>query len=386
MAFSNPIPRCTACNLPHTDPKDKECPELLDVKDGYVSLADFKKMAERLVALEEKARENALKAGVKGANKATTSSTDDVSSTSAYSAGHRQRSSRRRGRQSRRHRRSDSRALKSSRYSHHRHLSKGETIKSFEKLMCVNLRIMDNLLSRGEDITFFGRHLTVLADKAETRFYRCESLVAYDKAVRTAAAKEGASKFGSVDSNLVMLHLGFDAAVSHRRPTTSSSSATKSRKDGYCFKFNGGVTCDSSKCQFCHVRGNCGDSSHTQPLCKKAKLAPVASNTQEQQLDSQVDSSLLLDIVDVNSDRFVSEQIIECFPDAPNVAVIPCTVESDRCLDYSDSLTFQSFVEPVRRLPASSVGLSMCLMSVYKVPVHVVTLLVTQDLNSSLVS
>ena len=68
---------------------------------------------------------------------------------------------------------------------------------------------MNDLLSHGEDVTAFGRHLTVFADKAETRFYRCDSLVAYDKAIRTAAAKEGSSKFGSVDSNLVMLHLAF---------------------------------------------------------------------------------------------------------------------------------------------------------------------------------
>ena len=124
------------CNLSHAEPKEKK---LLDEKDGYVLLAEFRTMAQRLVALEEKARVGALKGRLKETDKTSSSldsddtDSDDISSTCAYSNGCSHRQSRRRARRrSHHHRRSDSRALKSSRYSHHQHLEKGETIKSFE--------------------------------------------------------------------------------------------------------------------------------------------------------------------------------------------------------------------------------------------------------------
>ena len=229
---------------------------------------------EKLLVAEEQIKKN----GVSG-DKAISSSeteTDDSSdsATSGYSNG-RHRGRRARGHRSRRS--SNSRALKSSRLSHHRHVSKGETIKSFEKLMCVSLLVLKDLMDNGEDFTGYVKHLTVLAEKAETRFYRIENVVAYDKAARQAAAVDGIDTLKMIDSTLVMKHLGYDAAVGFRRMGPGTQGQSKPKKEGYCFKFNAGILCDGSKCLYRHVCGNCGDASHLQAVCTKSKATVKAS-------------------------------------------------------------------------------------------------------------
>ena len=266
------------------------------IKLDYNQTAVMLQIANRLAALEEVTREAAaarkaeevkpLKVKEKGKPRDRSTSTEsdsessdsgDASSTSAYSSGRRVRRSRRDGHRRHKRRQSKSSVLKASRYSHHRHLAKGETVKTFEKLMCVSLRVMKDLLQRGEDVTGLVSHMTVLADKADTRFYKAENLVAYDKAVRSAAAQEGASKLGVVDSTLVMQHLGFDAATTNRRPVATHTVSAKPKRSGYCYRFNGGAQCDSTRCPFQHVCGNCGDASHTQPLCKRPKQGQVTT-------------------------------------------------------------------------------------------------------------
>ena len=106
---------------------------------------------------------------------------------------------------------------------------------------------------------------------------RGENLIACDKAVRSAAAQEGASKFGVVDSTLVMQHLGFNASATSRRPNAASSASNKPKRPGYCYHYNGGVPCDGARCHFLHVCSNCGDPSHTQQLSKKPKQGQAAA-------------------------------------------------------------------------------------------------------------
>ena len=142
--------------------------------------------------------------------------------------------------------------------------------------MSVSLNVLQDLLARGEDVSGFVSHLLVLADKAETKFYRSESLVAYDKAVRMAAAEKGLKKFSEVDSTLVMTHLGFDSAVSSRKPTSSSTNRVK--KTGYCYKFNGSGQCDHQNCQFKHECATCGDGSHGRYTCKRVKSTVQAGS------------------------------------------------------------------------------------------------------------
>ena len=57
--------------------------------------------------------------------------------------------------------------------------------------MCVSFLVLKDLMDNGEDFTGYVKHLTVLAEKAETRFYRIENVVVYDKAARQAAAVDG---------------------------------------------------------------------------------------------------------------------------------------------------------------------------------------------------
>ena len=72
--------------------------------------------------------------------------------------------------------------------------------------MSASLRVLKDMTKRGLDTSGYVSHLTVIADKVETRFYRSESIIAYDKAVRTAAALDGIQVFATVDFTLVMQH------------------------------------------------------------------------------------------------------------------------------------------------------------------------------------
>ena len=290
---------CKACGFIHEDPKDWECPgfkaadpkfgqagRVSDDDDAKQTLAAIKL---RLSVLEEVSRESSavrkmlkkkaeevLNGSTSTDSSSESSDEDSHSETSAYSRGRRVSRNKKKTHSSRR-RKSRSSALKSSRFSHHRHINKGESVKTYEKLMCVSLRVLQDLLARGEDISGFINHLVVLSDKAETKFYRNDSLVAYDKAVRMAAAEKGIKKFAEVDSTLVMLHLGFDSAVSHRKPATTNSQKTK--KSGYCFRFNGPDTCGNQNCAYKHECSTCGDSSHGCYTCKRVKSTVQASTS-----------------------------------------------------------------------------------------------------------
>ena len=142
--------------------------------------------------------------------------------------------------------------------------------------MCVSLRVLQDLLTRDEDVSSYVNHLNVLADKAETRFYRSESLVAYDKAVRMAALEKERKKFADVDTTLVMLHLDFDSAVNHRKSTITNIQKTK--KSGYCFKYNGPDQCINQNCGYKHECSTCGDWTHGRYTCKRVKSTVQAAS------------------------------------------------------------------------------------------------------------
>ena len=303
MAFMGIAKKCKKCQSVHRPPFDEFCPDEASGEkfstDGVrpgptvnieIPAETYSDLTRRLQRLEERDREMSTlrekvlvaeelckKYGGSGDKPLSSSETetDDSSdsATSGYSNGRHQR---RRARRTRARHSSKSRALKSSRLSHHRHLSKGETIKSIEKLMCVSFLVLKDLMSNGEDITGYVKHLTVLAEKAETRFYRIDSVVAYDKAVRQAAAVDGMDTLKEIDSTLVMKHLGYDAAVGNRHQGQATQGLAKPKKEGYCYKFNAGFPCDSSKCLYRHVCASCGDASHLQAVCTKGKASGKA--------------------------------------------------------------------------------------------------------------
>ena len=177
------------------------------------------------------------------------SNSESDSPTSPYSHGHhRSQGCRHHRSHGRRRRKSSSSALKASRWSHHRHLNKGEVVKSYKKLMAVSLRVLQDLLAQGKDVSGIVSHLILISDKAETKSYRNENIVAYDKAVRMSAAQDGFHKFATVDSTIIMQHLGFDAAQNGQCQSTSTSAGSRPKKEGYCYEFNGSASCDGAKC------------------------------------------------------------------------------------------------------------------------------------------
>ena len=134
---------CISCGIPHGEPKDLECPGLMAANPDYGKPFDSEEaiqtmdaMKRRILALEEVSRESvAVRRLLKkkaqdvmaGRESTSPSSSSDESSesseseTSAYSHGKRSGRAKKKGRSSRR-RKSKSSKLKSSRFSHHRHL------------------------------------------------------------------------------------------------------------------------------------------------------------------------------------------------------------------------------------------------------------------------
>ena len=60
---------------------------------------------------------------------------------------------------------------------------------SFEKLMVVTFKTMEELMSLGKDVKGLVRHGLALSEKASTGIYKVDAYVKYDVSVRDRAVK-----------------------------------------------------------------------------------------------------------------------------------------------------------------------------------------------------
>ena len=244
----------------------------------------------------KKKRKSKKKSSAKREASPSSAGSSSESSTGAESSGHSSESSvasgdsagdRGRGRskskKSSKHRSSAASLLRKSEFTHKPYIHKGKPVDRFERLMVCSLRMMKDIMQSGRDVTGVLTHLIVLAEKAASGYYRVDSIIAYDRATRMAAAESGIGKFSIIDNSLVLQYLCYDASVNATKgPEQSARPSRSKRSGGMCFRFNKSTGCEREKCRYIHVCSNCGDGSHGLFGCRKPRLqgAAVGSGSQ----------------------------------------------------------------------------------------------------------
>ena len=217
----------------------------------------------------------------------SSSSSDDSdgsdTSRSSSSSRSRSRSSRRhrhrrhhRRHHSRKHSRSSSRP-KHSKYSSARYLKEKETLKTYPRLVLVNVRMALALLKRKKDIKSFLKHMLLVAEKADSDMFMDDVLINYDESVKDKAKEIGMKSFRKVDPAVIMKHLCYDgtkAAANAKRAAVATSSkkqlfARTAQAVGHCIKFNyDSKGCPRGKdCFYKHTCSACGSTAHGNPDC-----------------------------------------------------------------------------------------------------------------------
>ena len=109
---------------------------------------------------------------------------------SGASAGDRgcSRSKKSKHKKSKKHRSSAASLLRKSQFTHKPFIERGKFVVNFERLMVCSLRMMKDIMMSGINTEGVLTHLIVLAEKAATGYYRIDSVIAYDRATRLAAA------------------------------------------------------------------------------------------------------------------------------------------------------------------------------------------------------
>ena len=197
---------------------------------------------------------------------------------SGASAGDRGRSKhkksvKKKSKKSSKHRSSASSLLRKSQFTHKPFIERGKPVNCFERLMVCSLRMMKDIMTSGINTEGVLTHLIVLAEKAATGYYRIDSIIAYDRATRMAAAEKGIGKFSLIDNSLVLQYLCYDGSVNATTSSTKGGDRQRrsAKSGGLCYRFNKSSGCDRDKCRYLHVCSNCGDGAHGLFGCRKPK-------------------------------------------------------------------------------------------------------------------
>ena len=158
-------------------------------------------------------------------------------------------------------------------FNHSSYTHKGEAVDSFEKLMVVTFKTMEELMSLGKDVKGLVRHGLALSEKASTGIYKVDAFVKYNESVRDRAGRQGPSTFGEVNQEDVMRHFCYDNAETHRVGKLSSKApvAAKKRGEKICLKYNGENGCNFKSCTFKHSCIACEEPGHPRKECKALK-------------------------------------------------------------------------------------------------------------------
>ena len=155
-------------------------------------------------------------------------------------------------------------------FDHANFNKKGEKVDSFEKIMIVTFKTIEQLLNMGKDVKGLVRHGLALSEKASTGFYKVDAFVSYDDSVRERAGRQGPSTFGVVNQDDVMRYFCVDNAERSRNAKASQSTGKK-KSDKVCLKFNSDTGCTFRFCNFVHRCVACDDAGHSKKDCKAIK-------------------------------------------------------------------------------------------------------------------
>ena len=144
---------------------------------------------------------------------------------------------------------------------------KGESVNSFEKLMAITFRTIDQLLTWGCEVKGIVKHGLSMSEKAEKDVYETEAFVSYDASVRDRAGQVGPSAFGAVEQEDVMRFFCFDNTKKSGKQTSKGSS---NKKDKICLRYNDGG-CNAKNCVYAHKCAACLDWGHPRKDCRSLK-------------------------------------------------------------------------------------------------------------------
>ena len=158
-------------------------------------------------------------------------------------------------------------------FNHVAYVKKGDKIESFELLMVVTFKTIQQLMDAKYDVTGLVKHGLMMAEKASKKVFEVEAFLLYDESVRERAGETGPTAFGQVnqeDSLRFFSAENMRKASYKAKPTASPGSQLKKRSDKLCIRYNDGG-CSSKSCFFVHKCVACGDASHGAKECKSKK-------------------------------------------------------------------------------------------------------------------
>ena len=144
---------------------------------------------------------------------------------------------------------------------------KGEKIDSYEKLMSITFKTIEQILSWGCDIRGIVRHALSMSEKASKDVYKTEAFVSYDASVRDRAGQVGPSAFRAVEQEDVMRFFCFDNT---RKTTKQAGKQVGNKNDKICLRYNDGG-CNTKNCAYAHKCVACEEWGHPRKDCRALK-------------------------------------------------------------------------------------------------------------------
>ena len=156
-------------------------------------------------------------------------------------------------------------------FNHAAYIKKGEKVDSFESLMVITFKTIQQLADCKHDSTGVVKHGLTMAEKASKKVFKVDAFVRYDESVRERAGESGPAAFGQVVQEDTLRFFSvdnIDRSTYKSKPTASGQAKKKSEK--LCIRFNDGG-CSSKSCFFAHKCVVCDETSHGKRDCKSKK-------------------------------------------------------------------------------------------------------------------
>lgn len=183
-------------------------------------------------------------------------------------------------------------------------------VATFRTLMC--------LYDEGEDISGLLKHGRFMSEKSAADVYVMDTFVNYDKYVRGLANRKGPKAFGKVHD---LDKSRFFNLENYREVRALKSKATKAKKSGICYRFNGEKGCPARNYIYSHKCSSCEQAGHSAIECK----LPRKEKSTKKDLSIQKDTlGFRKSMFTSHSDDVMACGDLEWCQDAPSLEVTKC--------------------------------------------------------------
>ena len=155
-------------------------------------------------------------------------------------------------------------------FEHSSYVRKGESVSSYEKLMVVTFKTLEQLVELNKDVKGLIRHGLAMSEKASAGVYKVNAFIQYDESVRERAGRHGPSTFGQVDQEDIMRFFCYDN-VDKQKQAKSTGTVSKKKADRVCLRYNSEAGCLFKNCSFAHKCIACEEVGHARKDCRVLK-------------------------------------------------------------------------------------------------------------------